>query len=76
MVLPLHSKKRAAIRFAQRWGAQTIITSNEANNPMYQLNLSLGFAPLPAAYDYEKDLLSRKMIDQLHFQQPTTLRPF
>lgn len=46
--------KVRAIRFAQRWGAQTIITSNEANNPMYQLNLSLGFAPLPAALTMKK----------------------
>ncbi|MCE7989221.1 MAG: GNAT family N-acetyltransferase [Caldilinea sp. CFX5] len=46
--------KVRAIRFAQNWGAQTISASNEENNPMYQLNLQLGFTPLPAALTMKK----------------------
>lgn len=46
--------KVRAIRFAQRWGAQVISASNEENNPMYQLNLQLGFTPLPAALTMKK----------------------
>lgn len=41
--------KVRAICFAQTWGARIITASNEANNPMYQLNLQLGFERLPAA---------------------------
>jgi len=46
--------KVRAICFAQTWGAQIITASNEANNPMYQLNLQLGFEPLPAALTLKK----------------------
>lgn len=41
------------IEEAQRLGAQRIITYNEENNPMYQLNLQLGFQPQPADVDWE-----------------------
>lgn len=33
-----------------------IETDNEENNPMYQINMKLGFEPLPAWVDYEKTL--------------------
>ena len=33
-----------------------IETDNEENNPMYQINLKLGYEPLPAWVDYEKKL--------------------
>jgi hypothetical protein len=34
-----------------------IETDNEENNPMYQLNLQLGFAPQPAELDFHKDMM-------------------
>nr|WP_276605015.1 GNAT family N-acetyltransferase [Nannocystis sp. RBIL2] len=45
-----------AIDFARRHGAERIVTRNEENNPMYELNLKLGFRPGPAQFEYEKDL--------------------
>jgi GNAT superfamily N-acetyltransferase len=48
--------KCLAIERAQQLGAQLILTSNEENNPMYQLNLRLGFQPQPADVDWEKML--------------------
>jgi GNAT superfamily N-acetyltransferase len=50
--------KCRAIQEAQRLGAQRIITYNEENNPMYRLNLNLGFQPQPADVDWEKKDLS------------------
>lgn len=48
--------KLRAIEFAQQYGAETIRTGNEENNPMYQINLRLGFQPGPAWLSYEKRL--------------------
>ncbi len=39
---------------AIEYGAKTIITDNEENNPMYQINLKLGFEPKPAWLAFEK----------------------
>ncbi|MGB0387429.1 MAG: GNAT family N-acetyltransferase [Ardenticatenaceae bacterium] len=44
------------IQFAQQYGAKTIVTENEENNPMYQLNLILGYRPVPGRLDFEKTL--------------------
>lgn len=49
--------KVQAIEFARRYGAKEIDTDNEENNPMFQLNLQLGFQPQPAFVDFEKQLL-------------------
>jgi len=46
--------KQHTIAFAQACGARTIGTSNEEHNPMYQLNLQLGFQPLPASLSYRR----------------------
>lgn len=48
--------KVCTIEFAQRLGAETIDTDNEENNPMYDLNLQLGFRPKPAWVSYRKAL--------------------
>ena len=48
--------KVCTIAFAQRLGAQTIETDNEENNPMFDLNLMLGFQPKAAWISYRKEL--------------------
>ena len=46
--------KVRAIQFAQNLGARLILTNNEENNPMYLMNLALGFQPQPADVDWER----------------------
>lgn len=46
--------KVRAIQFAQSLGARLILANNEENNPMFQLNLALGFQPQPADVDWER----------------------
>jgi mycothiol synthase len=46
--------KQRAIDYARRSGAKTIETGNDEHNPMYQLNLQLGFRPKPAWLSFEK----------------------
>ncbi|MBT3169086.1 MAG: GNAT family N-acetyltransferase [Candidatus Cloacimonetes bacterium] len=60
-VLRTHRRRKIATALkvlAQRkaigYGAKTIITDNEENNPMYQINLKLGFEPKPAWLSFEK----------------------
>ena len=48
--------KIRSIQYAQENGFTTIYTNNEENNPMFQLNLDLGFQPIPAWTYYEKTL--------------------
>ena len=45
-----------AIEFAAQRGVKSIQTDNEENNPMFQLNLALGFKPVPAWISLEKRL--------------------
>ena len=45
-----------AIQFAQANGITTLVTDNEENNPMFQLNLRLGFQPQPAIVEFKKVL--------------------
>jgi GNAT superfamily N-acetyltransferase len=47
--------KCQAIEVAQHLGAHRILTSNEENNPMFQLNLRLGFQAQPADVDWESN---------------------
>lgn len=46
--------KAFSIEKAKEIGIQRIITDNEEKNPMYTLNMKLGFKPLPAWVQYEK----------------------
>jgi GNAT superfamily N-acetyltransferase len=46
--------KSYAIEFAQQQGIHTIRTGNEAHNPMYQLNVQLGFKDLMTNMAFEK----------------------
>lgn len=48
--------KVRAIQYAQAHGGANIMTDNEENNPMFQLNLQLGFKPQPAHLDFELTL--------------------
>jgi mycothiol synthase len=48
--------KLRAITFAESYGAEVIETDNEENNPMYELNLKLGFEPRPAWLQFEKQI--------------------
>lgn len=46
--------KLHAIRYARTHGFRTIVTDNEENNPMFQINLALGFKAKPAWLDFRK----------------------
>jgi mycothiol synthase len=46
--------KLRTIDFARNYGAKMIKTNNEENNPMYTLNLTLGFKPAPASLAFKK----------------------
>lgn len=48
--------KLRAINFAKGYGAKVIETDNEENNPMYYLNMKLGFRPRPAWLEFEKKI--------------------
>jgi GNAT superfamily N-acetyltransferase len=48
--------KSRVLEVAKGLGARKIFTSNEEDNPMFQLNLRLGFKPQPADLDWEKAL--------------------
>lgn len=48
--------KLRALQFAQEQGLAAVETDNEENNPMYRLNLALGFKPQPAWLAYRKIL--------------------
>lgn len=48
--------KLSTIEFARRQGALTIDTSNEERNPMFDLNLKLGFQPKAAWVSYRCEL--------------------
>ena len=37
-------------------GVTEVRTDNEENNPMYKINIGLGFEPVPFSYDYSKEL--------------------
>jgi GNAT superfamily N-acetyltransferase len=47
--------KVRSIQYAQSLGTRLIIANNEENNPMYQINLALGFQLQPADADWERN---------------------
>ena len=48
--------KLKSIAQARDMGGARLETGNEENNPMYDINIKLGFKPSPAWQDYEKQL--------------------
>lgn len=46
--------KLRGIAFARDYGATVLEADNDENNPMYQLNLALGFAPRPAWVEFNR----------------------
>lgn len=56
--------KLRAINFAQARGVKTIDTDNEENNPMYDLNVMLGFKPKPAWVDFHKEISPAALAQQ------------
>lgn len=48
--------KVESLRRVKAQGGRSIDTGNEPNNPMYLINLKLGFKPLPPTISYEKRL--------------------
>lgn len=51
--------KVRAIQYAKTYGAKVIETDNEENNPMFQINLQLGFKAQPAMLEFSKELDSQ-----------------
>lgn len=47
--------KLNAIDYAKKKGIRRLETENEETNPMYTINMKLGFKPLPAWVEYRKD---------------------
>ena len=37
-------------------GIKKVRTDNEENNPMYQINVALGFTPEPYCFEYQKEI--------------------
>lgn len=63
--------KVRAIQYAQARGNAAINTDNEENNPMFQLNLDLGFKPQPAFLDYQKEIgASHEQRSEIASQSP------
>ena len=59
-VIPSHRRRGIAtalklhcLRYAKANGVKTITTSNDSSNPMYELNVQLGFKPMPAGLYFE-----------------------
>jgi GNAT superfamily N-acetyltransferase len=50
--------KTESLRRVKARGGKSILTGNEMNNPMYQLNVQLGFTPQPATVFFEKVLVT------------------
>lgn len=51
-----YTDKDFDIQSAIDYGAKTLITDNEENNPMYQINLKMGFETKPAWLSCENNV--------------------
>ena len=56
--------KVSAHEFAKSTGARVITTDNEENNPMYDLNMQLGFRPTKAWLQFRKELGTGSAADE------------
>ena len=50
------SLKIKAFEKLRKKGIRQVRTDNEENNPMYKINVALGFTPEPYCYDYQRDI--------------------
>ena len=48
--------KIKAIEVLLKKGVTEVRTDNEENNPMYKINVALGFKPVPFSLDYSKEI--------------------
>jgi len=48
--------KIKAIQSLLQKGIKEIRTDNEENNPMYKINIALGFSPVPSSLEYTKEI--------------------
>ena len=48
--------KIKAIEVLLKKGVTEVRTDNEENNPMYKINVELGFKPVPFSLDYSKEI--------------------
>lgn len=48
--------KVTAFKIVRNMGFKRVLTSNEENNPMYQINLRFGFEPGPAVFIYARQM--------------------
>ncbi len=53
-----------AIEWARSQGTKSILTGNEEHNPMYQINLQLGYEPQPAGVHYHK-VIDPTILDEI-----------
>ena len=57
--LSIASKTAIKIKAIERLldkGVTDVRTDNEENNPMYKINVALGFTPEPYCYDYQREI--------------------
>ena len=54
----MQSLKVKAYSALKEKGVKIIRTDNEENNPMYLINVALGFKPEPFGHEYQKDITS------------------
>ena len=50
------SLKIKAFEKLREKGVKQVHADNEENNPMYKINVALGFTPEPYCYDYQKEI--------------------
>ena len=61
-----------AIEWARSQGTESILTGNEEHNPMYQINLKLGYEPQPAGVHYHK-VIDPTILDEVEMRTMDTI---